>query len=429
LNPQVGADWYKMGTGVASSSGPGDDGEYDYEHIDNIRDKLLAYTYNQVDQIYAPNATTQMVIDAINNGRSIVNYCGHGTISAWTTSGFKVQDIKDLVNDNMLPYVISVACNNGEFDTANNCFCEAWLRATHNGEPTGGIAATGSAREMAWSPGMDGQDEMIDLIVESYEQNIKHTIGGIHYNGVMHMNDEYGSQGYIETDAWNVFGDPSLQIRTDAPLEMPVIHESEISEYTTSFEVIVTNVGNALCTISRNGEILDSTYSNESGNAIIEFDEPITGEEPLTLVITAYNKIPHIVEITVKLNKAPVKPNKPSGPTKGKPGISLTFSTNTSDPDRDQVFYIWDWGDGNQSIWMGPYESDEIVNASWTWTEKKEYSIRIKAKDSYDHESDWSDSLNVSMPRLKNTNYKSFLALLNQFLDNILTLKNILLRF
>jgi len=42
--PQADADWYHKGTGVASNQGPGDDGEYDDEHQDNIRLDLLAFT-------------------------------------------------------------------------------------------------------------------------------------------------------------------------------------------------------------------------------------------------------------------------------------------------------------------------------------------------------------------------------------------------
>lgn len=225
------------------------------------------------------------------------------------------------------------------------------------------------------------------------------------------------------------FGDPSLQIRTDTPIEISVIHENEINEYTTSYEVSVKDVKNALCAISRNGQLLGQAVTNQSGYAIINFNEPITGEEPLDLVITAYNKIPFIKEIPVTLNKPPLKPNKPAGPTKGKTGVTLTFSTNTSDPDGNQVFYMWDWGDGNQSIWMGPYKSDEIINASWNWTEKEIYQIKVKAKDSHDYESEWSDSLNVSMPRLKTIKNKILLSLFDRIVNIFLILKKLLLSF
>ena len=44
MNPDPEGMWYKKGAGFASNQGPGDDGEYDNEHMDNIRDLLMAYT-------------------------------------------------------------------------------------------------------------------------------------------------------------------------------------------------------------------------------------------------------------------------------------------------------------------------------------------------------------------------------------------------
>ena len=79
----AGDAWYAKGTGIASNQGPGDDGEYDNQHIDNIRTKLLNYGYTLVDQIYDPSATAAMVATALNQGRSIINYCGHGIQNGW----------------------------------------------------------------------------------------------------------------------------------------------------------------------------------------------------------------------------------------------------------------------------------------------------------------------------------------------------------
>ena len=73
MDPDPAADWYKKGSGFASNQGPGDDGEYDDEHLDNIRELLLAYTYTEVDQIYDPDGTVAQGEAAINEVRSIVN--------------------------------------------------------------------------------------------------------------------------------------------------------------------------------------------------------------------------------------------------------------------------------------------------------------------------------------------------------------------
>jgi len=393
--PQGSADWYHKGTGVASNQGPGDDGEYDDEHMDNIRTDILAYTYTEVDQIYDPYATSSMVSTALNDGRSTVNYCGHGSPTSWGSSGFSNSDVNALVNDNMLPFMSSVACNNGEFDTYDTCFAEAWLRATNNGEPTGAIGMFASTQSQSWSPPMDAQDEIIDILIETYADNIRTTYGALCFEGTMHMMDEYGSSCYDETDAWTVFGDPSLQVRTDTPSSMTVTHDPQVGGG-TSFEVTVTGVENALCAISRGTDLFGYVYTDASGHAVIQFDEPIPGSDPVNLVVTAYNKEPYIT--TLQLNGPPAIPDRPSGPSSGKPGVVYLFTTSTIDPDGDQVSYMWDWGDGNYSDWLGPFDSSATATATYAWDEQGDYQIRVKAKDTNDQETDWSEPLPISMP-------------------------------
>jgi len=305
--PQMGASWYHKGAGIASDQGPGDDGEMDYEHIRNIRTLLMDYTYSLVDEFYdgsqggedAPgDPSASMLVTAVNNGRSVINYCGHGWNQGWSTSGFDNGDVNNLINDNMLPFIWSVACNNGEFDSGT-CFGEAWLRATHNGEPTGAIGAFMSSVGQYWDEPMDAQDEFNDLLTEQYVNNVKHTYGGISFNGCMHMNDDYGSSGWDMTDAWILFGDPSLYVRTDTPTSLNVNHETTIMEGATTYEVEVPGIEDALCAITYDYELLGSAYTDESGYALIEFDEPITGIDTVDFVVTAYNKAPYITTVEV----------------------------------------------------------------------------------------------------------------------------------
>ena len=409
-NPQLGAEWYKKGTGVGSNQGAGigDEGEADWEHLRILRTLLMDYTYTVVDELYdgahggedaSGNPNPAMVAEALNDGRSIVNYCGHGSPTGWGSSGFSNGDIHNLVNDNMLPYVVCVACNNGEFDSYDECFCEAWQRATNDdtGEPTGAIVVTGSTQSMSWAPPMDAQDEFVDLIVGTYEDNVKHTIGGIHFNGVMRMNDNYGSQGYSETDTWHIFGDPSLEIRTDTPSEMNVEHSSYIDLKTMGLEVTVSGMQRALCSISRNNICYGSAYTDENGYAFIQLNDEFQGTEPVELLITGYNKIPYTGEILV--NTEPAIPNIPEGPETGAPHKELTYSTSTIDDEGDQVFYQWNWGDGHFSDWEGPYNSGEVVSFSHSFSEEATFYVKIKAKDIYDLETDWSEKLSVRIEK------------------------------
>jgi len=98
------------------------------------------------------------------------------------------------------------------------------------------------------------------------------------------------------------------------------------------------------------------------------------------------------------INQAPDIPDTPSGPTSGNIQTAYTFSTKTNDIDNDQVFYKWDWDDGTQSDWLGPYDPTVVATAEHSWTEAGEYSIRVKAKDAIgDESSGWSQPLNVQI--------------------------------
>ena len=299
MDPDPTADWYKKGSGFASDEGPGDDGEIDYEHLDNIRDDLLGFTYVEVDQIYDPSGTVEEGEVALNEGRSIVNYTGHGSNGSWGNGcPMNQTDVNGLVNMGMYPFIWSVACVNGEFHIGT-CFAETWLRATGtDGVPTGAIAVLMSTINQSWSPPMDGQDEMNDILVESYENNIKRTYGGLSMNGVMHMADSYGTAGEEEILYWTIFGDPSVVVRTDTPTDLTVSHNDVMIIGAEEFS-IETGMAAALVAISRDGELLASTYTDATGGTTLEFEPPLEIPGPVDLVVTAFNKMPYETTVNV----------------------------------------------------------------------------------------------------------------------------------
>ena len=299
MNPDPTGEWYKKGSGFASNEGPGDDGEYDNEHLDNIRQLLLDYTYSEIDQIYDPVGTVQQGEDAINQGRSIINYTGHGSNGSWGNGcPMNNTDVNGLTNTGMWPFIWSVACVNGQFHQGT-CFAETWLRATDsNGSPTGAIATLMSTVNQAWNPPMEGQDEMNAIFVESYSNNIKRTFGGLSFNGMNQMNDSYGNQGYSETLYWTIFGDPSVVIRSDIPIEMDVNHGDVLILGASELDVDAGSVG-ALVSVSRDGVLLSSGYTDASGQARLFFEPALNIPGEVDIVVTAYNKIPYENSINI----------------------------------------------------------------------------------------------------------------------------------
>jgi len=109
-------------------------------------------------------------------------------------------------------------------------------------------------------------------------------------------------------------------------------------------------------------------------------------------------------------------PNKPviRGPTTGKPGVDYEYKIVATDPDGDNVYYYVNWWDWTPIEWIGPYESGEEITLNHTWTEKDQYTIKVKAKDIYDAESDWG-TLTVSISKNKANFYNSIMKFLNRF--------------
>jgi uncharacterized repeat protein (TIGR02543 family) len=299
--------WLSTGTGVATVAGSGGHfGEDDWQHIDNIRNDLLAYNYTEVFRDYpsggGANSNSATLTQHINNGVSIINYCNHGSETSWGVFNYSNSNVNALVNDNKLPIVWSVACLNGKYDHYQPCFAETWLRATNNsnGTPTGAIGGMFSYISQPWVPPMYGQDEMVDVLTEQHSTNIKRTLGGCSFDGNMKILDQYGQgagQGHGTYMSWILYGDPSLTLRNAIPANMNVTHAPSMSSTATSFVVNATNGNGALATLTRNNEIMGSA-TIVNGTCNITFTAPGTSGIA-TLTVFGYNKITYIAEIDI----------------------------------------------------------------------------------------------------------------------------------
>jgi len=67
----------------------------------------------------------------------------------------------------------------------------------------------------------------------------------------------------------------------------------------------------------------------------------------------------------VPQNNPPNKPTRPSGPLNGRMNVEYTFTTSTTDPEGEQIYYLFDWGDGNED-YAGPFNSGETGRAKHT---------------------------------------------------------------
>jgi len=325
----IGVSSNENGTGQYNSGGH-DGSENDYWHIEKIRLRLLDYGYSTVYQDYYgnapgyPNTSPTQISQRFNDGTSMANYCNHGSQTAWTPYPFNSSlyytnsHVTALQNAGKLPFIYSVACNNGEYKNYT-CFAEAWMRSTQNNQPTGAIATFMSTISLGWAPPMTAQDEFVNICMDlptpylpGTGQNwpnggipgIKRTFAGACMSSTQKMIMVHGNgssnKNLKDYNAWTVFGDPTLQLRTKTPQEMTISHLPIIPLGTSVF-IVDCDADDALAAVSyidENDEvvILGSAVVAD-GVAEIVFEEPLTTSGELTLAVTGFNKVTYLATI------------------------------------------------------------------------------------------------------------------------------------
>jgi len=128
--------------------------------------------------------------------------------------------------------------------------------------------------------------------------------------------------------------------------------------------------------------------------------------------IVAYNaqqeyNVSPVWNFTAAPDTPPFPPTILGGPTAAGKGILLNFTAVAHDPEADQVYYQWDWGDGNVSEWFGPYAFGEHSIASYRYVQNGSYNVVARAKDIHGEKSSWSATYHVTIaPQIEIANLK-----------------------
>ncbi|HWR64305.1 MAG TPA: M20/M25/M40 family metallo-hydrolase [Candidatus Thermoplasmatota archaeon] len=109
-----------------------------------------------------------------------------------------------------------------------------------------------------------------------------------------------------------------------------------------------------------------------------------------------------IIATLAELAEAGLLSNPPAtpvltGPNTGVINELYTYTAVTTEPDGENVYYFFDWGDGSNSGWLGPYSSGQQAAAQKSWNAAGNYTVRAKAKDINQVSSGWSTPLIVTI--------------------------------
>ncbi|MDQ1261607.1 MAG: Papain family cysteine protease, partial [Euryarchaeota archaeon] len=108
--------------------------------------------------------------------------------------------------------------------------------------------------------------------------------------------------------------------------------------------------------------------------------------------------------VRINTNSPPKKPSSPMGVASGYMDKSYSFIGYATDPNRDQIIYTFDWGDGSTSQ-TNPVNSGTLVRMPHSWSQAGSYLVRVMATDENEAESLWSAGktvkINDAPPRSK----------------------------
>jgi len=93
----------------------------------------------------------------------------------------------------------------------------------------------------------------------------------------------------------------------------------------------------------------------------------------------------------------PITPIKPSGQVKINQNTNYSYSIKTDNNYNYTLFYLIDWGDKTQKELIGPFESQEIIEATHRWKKPGNYRIKVKAVNIIGFESTWSVPLIIQV--------------------------------
>ena len=157
--------WTRQATMVSDKK----DGEedFDFEEASAEVEALLPadVTAQKLSRTQGDDETTRtLLINAINEGRLLVNYIGHGSVEVWRGGIFDSDNMASLANGSRLPFFIAMTCLNGYFHDPfpTESLAESLLKAEG-----GGAIAVWASSGLTYPEGQSRMDK--ELISQLFD--------------------------------------------------------------------------------------------------------------------------------------------------------------------------------------------------------------------------------------------------------------------
>ncbi len=277
--------WYPQATTIASNEGSNPS---DKEYAQQIQAALKAGTYTKFDSFFQAdkNATAANIKAAMSEGRTWVSYFGHGSGTSWgsTNDSFGNKQVGELANPGRLPVVIDVACQNGSWINLSKPFAKAWVTHVDGNRDAGAVAFYGGSVNISWH---EPAVMSVGVAKNHFEKKIT-SLGGSVLAGQLYLFEKMGTgNNTFDNLKWyNLFGDPSMTMRTAVPASYELEHEVRPVSGGYEIEVSVTGLraeGVNVALSAPESGTLSVGSTNTHGSTTLK----VSGELPSGAVLTA----------------------------------------------------------------------------------------------------------------------------------------------
>ena len=182
---------------------------------DGIADHYLGEGVT-VDKIYlgstaypSTSSTRTAIINAVNAGRLLVNYTGHGAIQYWASENiFETGDMGSLANTGKYPFFVSLTCQDGyfirsQYPTLNYPSLAEYLIRANNAGSVASFSPTGNGLS-------SGHDILAKGLYTAIYANSTTLLGPATSFAKTQVTAGY----YDLIDTFMLFGDPATRLKT-----------------------------------------------------------------------------------------------------------------------------------------------------------------------------------------------------------------------
>lgn len=250
-----------------------------------------------------------MILAAINEGRSFLNYRGEGWSSGWWANcyPFNTSDVNNIQNGEKFTFVTSIGCGVSMFNAGGgNCFGEQWMKLGTVDSPRGSVNFIGptSNTHTAYNNDID-----MGIYIGLFQEGMN-TPGQALLRGKLFMYQELGgTDPYVEYH-YRVYcdlGDPSTRIWKTTPRQVTAIHPLTLNTGTNSFDIDVSYLANGFPVIDANvnitGDYISANKRTDNlGKSNFSLDLPLP--DTLNVTITGPGILPYYSTIKVTTSSA-----------------------------------------------------------------------------------------------------------------------------